>query len=98
MKKSAYLVNVARGAVIDQVALKNALVDNKILGAALDVFEDEPLTGSVSDEIMDLANLPNVIATPHIGASTSEAFVKLGDQIIDSIRTFLDGSPVNLVN
>jgi D-3-phosphoglycerate dehydrogenase len=98
MKRSAYLVNVARGAVVDQTALKTALQGSKILGAALDVFEGEPLSGKVSDEIRDLANMPNVIATPHIGASTSEAYVKLGDQIIEIIKAFQEGSPINLVN
>ncbi len=67
MKKSAYIINTSRGAVIDEEALYHALKDGTIAGAALDVFEEEP------PKNLDLIRLPNIICTPHIGAQTSEA-------------------------
>ncbi|MGD1836762.1 MAG: D-2-hydroxyacid dehydrogenase [Nitrososphaeraceae archaeon] len=67
MKKSAFFINAARGDIVDENALYNALVNNQISGAGLDVFEVEPPTNS------KLVQLPNVICTPHIGAQTKEA-------------------------
>ena len=65
MKSSAYLINVARGGIVDETALYNALKDGTIAGAALDVFAEEPTTDS------PLFTLPNVVVTPHLGASTA---------------------------
>jgi D-3-phosphoglycerate dehydrogenase len=67
MKKTAFIVNTSRGQIIDEKALYEALVDRKIAGAALDVFEIEPPTNRM------LIELPNVICTPHIGSQTREA-------------------------
>lgn len=67
MKKTAYIINTSRGAVIDEQALYKALKEGKIAGAALDVFEVEPPTNN------ELVKLPNVVCTPHIGAQTVEA-------------------------
>ena len=67
MKKGSYIINVSRGGVIDEEALKEALDSNHLAGAALDVYEVEP-----PDDLI-LIESPNLIATPHIGASTSEA-------------------------
>jgi hypothetical protein len=67
MKSSAYLINVARGGIVDETALYNALKEGTIAGAALDVFAEEPTTNS------PLFSLPNVVVTPHLGASTVEA-------------------------
>ncbi len=71
MKKSAYLINTARGAIVDEVGLEKALKEHKIAGAAIDVFEVEPKTDSV------LANLDNVVLTPHTASFTKETFIKM---------------------
>jgi D-3-phosphoglycerate dehydrogenase len=67
MKNTAYIINTSRGAVIDEDALYEALKNNKIAGAALDVFEEEP------PKNLELIRLQNIICTPHIGAQTREA-------------------------
>jgi D-3-phosphoglycerate dehydrogenase / 2-oxoglutarate reductase len=85
MKPSAYLVNVARGGLVDEDALAEALRDGVIAGAALDVFASEPLTGS------PLFDLDNVVVTPHLGASTREAQDKAGVQIAQAVNLALAG-------
>ena len=85
MKKSAYLINTSRGAVIDEQALYNALKDGKIAGAALDVFEVEPPTNNA------LVQLPNVVCTPHIGAQTYEAQELAANVIAEKIIQILKG-------
>jgi len=82
MKKSAILINVARGGVIEESALKKALITNTIAGAAFDVFTQEPPKDS------ELLNLPNFLATPHIGGSSKEAILAMG-------RTAIKGLSVN---
>ena len=98
LKPTAYLVNVARGAIVDQEALMQALRGHKIAGAALDVFADEPLVGEPNDQIVQMSKLPNVIATPHIGYNTQETTVRLGEEIYANIVACMDGRPQNLVN
>jgi len=88
MKKTAYIVNVARGGLIDEDALADALSDNVIAGAGLDVFVNEPPTGS------KLLGLPNIVVTPHLGASTDEAQEKAGVSVAKSVRLALDGELV----
>ena len=84
MKKTAHIVNTSRGGVIDEEALHNALKDGNLESAALDVFEIEPATGN------KLTNLPNFIATPHIGAQTKEAqslaAIVIAEKIIQLLR------------
>ncbi len=93
MKPTAYLINCARGEVVDEAALYDALSQKKIAGAALDVFYKEP----PSDR--RLLELPNLIATPHLGASTVEAQETVGLEIAAQVRDFLKtGIPQNAVN
>ncbi|AWB86806.1 phosphoglycerate dehydrogenase [Mycetocola zhujimingii] len=88
MKPTAYIVNVARGGLIDEDALYDALLDGKIAGAGLDVFVSEPPTND------KLLSLPNIIVTPHLGASTGEAQEKAGVSVAKSVRLALGGELV----
>ncbi|HEV7956586.1 MAG: serA [Microbacteriaceae bacterium] len=88
MKPTAFIVNVARGGLIDEDALHRALTSGTIAGAGLDVFVQEPPTGS------PLLDLPNVIVTPHLGASTDEAQEKAGVSVAKSVRLALSGELV----
>lgn len=82
MKDGAYIVNCARGGVIDEEALIEALNLGKINGAGLDVFENEPKPNT------ELVNNPKVCVTPHIGGSTEEAQGRIGEEIVDIIEEF----------
>jgi D-3-phosphoglycerate dehydrogenase len=94
MKPGVRLVNCARGGLVDDVALVDALRSGHIAGAALDVFADEPLP---SDS--PLRDLPNVVLTPHIAASTVEAQRDVGTQIVDQVLAALRGEDFrNAVN
>lgn len=88
MKKSAFVVNVARGGLIDEDALYTALTTGEIAGAGLDVFVSEPPTDK------KLLDLPNVVVTPHLGASTDEAQEKAGVSVARSVRLALGGELV----
>ena len=88
MKPSAFIVNVARGGLIDEDALYRALSTHAIAGAGLDVFVSEPPTGS------PLLALDNVVVTPHLGASTNEAQEKAGVSVARSVRLALSGELV----
>ncbi|MHB9034119.1 MAG: phosphoglycerate dehydrogenase, partial [Anaerolineae bacterium] len=94
MKPTAFIVNCARGGIIDEADLKTALEAKVIAGAALDVFESEPVTD------MELIGLPSLIATPHLGASTIEAQESVSLDVAQSVVDVLEGrmpsSPVNL--
>lgn len=93
LKPGARLLNVARGGIVDEEALYEALVSGHLAGAALDVFEEEPLTES------PLFKLDNVIVTPHLGASTAEAQVAVALEVARDIVRCLRGEPVlNAVN
>jgi D-3-phosphoglycerate dehydrogenase len=85
MKPTALLVNVARGGIVDEQALHDALVSGRIAGAALDVYGQEPCTGS------PLFELDNVTPTPHLGASTSEAQDRAGVTVVEAaLKTLFD--------
>jgi len=88
MKPTAFVVNVARGGLINEADLHDALVAGTIAGAGLDVFVSEPPTGSA------LLGLPNIITTPHLGASTDEAQEKAGVSVAKSVRLALSGELV----
>ncbi len=93
MKKSAYLINVSRGSVVNQKALIDALNNGKIAGAALDVFETEP---TVPKELLQLSN---VVLTPHIGSSTIETRVAMAKESARKVIKTLKGHiPDDLVN
>src|SRR6266705_2294420 len=93
MKKGARLINTARGELIDEAALAEALKSGKLAGAAVDVFAEEPPKNS------PLVGLPNVIATPHVAGSTTEAQEEVGTQVAVQIKDYLaDGIIRNAVN
>ena len=97
LKKTAILINVGRGAVIDQQALIKVLRENLIFGAGLDVFEDEPLLGKPNGDIVTLANLPNVIATPHNAFNTEQTIQRLGAELYENIQSCIEGKPIHVV-
>lgn len=97
LKSSAILVNVGRGAVIDQSYLIELLRERKIRGAGLDVYDGEPLAGVPNETIVELATLPNVIATPHIAYNTFEINDKQGAEILANLKACIDGNPINIV-
>jgi phosphoglycerate dehydrogenase-like enzyme len=99
MKSSAILINVSRGPVVDQTALLNLLKTNKIAGAGLDVFVDEPHQGEgISSEILELVNLPNTICTPHIAYSTTDARDNRVIELLNNIEAIRTSRLVNCVN
>lgn len=92
MKKSAILINTARGAVIDEIALTECLKNKAIRGAALDVFEKEP---HITEE---LYTLDNVVMVPHIGTATIDGRIAMGKEALTNILNFFAGHPTNIVN
>jgi D-3-phosphoglycerate dehydrogenase len=95
MKPAAYLINTARGGIIDETALHAALVSGKLAGAGLDVFEQEPPPKGHS-----LFELPNVIMAPHVAGVTREAVDRMSEQTARNILSALDGAPIrqNVIN
>lgn len=93
MKPTAYLINTARGSIVDEKALIEVLTNNKIAGAGLDVFEEEPI-----QQNNPLLALENVILTPHIAFKTEEALVRRAETTIQNIRDFTDDIKGNRVN
>ncbi|MFI9269590.1 D-2-hydroxyacid dehydrogenase family protein [Kitasatospora sp. NPDC052896] len=89
MRRSAYLVNTARAAIVDRSALLTALTEGWIAGAGLDVFETEPLP---ADD--PLRTLPNVLATPHLGYVTQANYRTYFPEVVADIAAFLAGSPI----
>ncbi len=87
MKRSAILVNLARGGVVDEDALYDALAQQRIFGAALDVFEQEPPVGH------RLFTLPNFLGTPHIGAGTIDSREQTAVTVVEQLLDYLGGKP-----
>ncbi len=93
-KRGVRIINCARGGLLDEIALANALQDRHVAAAALDVFEIEPLPND-----SPLRSAPNLVLTPHLGASTAEAQESVGIEIAQSIRAaLLEGTIRNAVN
>jgi (S)-sulfolactate dehydrogenase len=87
MKSGAILINAARGGVVDEATLVNALNTGKIAGAALDVFETEPLTAEAAETFR---GAPNLILTPHIGGVTEESNTRVSAMIADKVAAHLN--------
>jgi D-3-phosphoglycerate dehydrogenase len=95
MKATAYLINTARGGIVEEPALYAALVSGKLAGAGLDVFEQEPPPHGHS-----LFELPNVIMAPHVAGVTREAVDRMSEQTARNLLSALDGEPIrqNVIN
>ncbi|HSQ25455.1 MAG TPA: D-2-hydroxyacid dehydrogenase [Pyrinomonadaceae bacterium] len=94
MKRNALLINSARGALVDEAALIEALRSGRLAGAGVDVLREEP--PRQGNPLLDL-DLPNLIITPHVAWASNEAVQALADQVIDNIEAFVSGTPQNLL-
>ncbi|WP_315919187.1 D-glycerate dehydrogenase [Mesorhizobium sp. SP-1A] len=88
MQPTAYIVNTARGDIIDEDALIKLLQEDKIAGAGLDVYENEP---ALNARLLKLAAKGKVVLLPHMGSATLEGRIDMGEKVIINIRTFIDG-------
>jgi lactate dehydrogenase-like 2-hydroxyacid dehydrogenase len=86
MKSSAFLINTARGDVVDETALANALANGLIAGAGLDVYANEPQVPEA------LATMDNVVALPHLGSATTETRTEMGMRVVDNLKAFFAGA------
>jgi glycerate dehydrogenase len=94
MKPSALLINTARGGLVDEAALAQALRDGVIAGAGVDVLIEEP---PPADNVLLHLELPNFILTPHVAWASAQAMQALADQLIDNIEAYAAGRPNNVV-
>jgi glyoxylate reductase len=88
MQPTAYIVNTARGEIIDESALIAMIEKGRLAGAGLDVFEHEP---AVNPKLVKLAEKGRVVILPHMGSATIEGRIEMGEKVIINIRTFFDG-------
>ncbi len=88
MRRSAFLINTARGDIVDEAALVEALADGTIAGAGLDVYEREP---AVTPELL---KMENVVLLPHLGSATQETRVAMGQRAVENLRLFFTGAPL----
>jgi len=88
MQPTSYIVNTARGDIIDEAAMIQCLRDGKIAGAGLDVYENEP---AINPKLIKLAREGKVVLLPHMGSATIEGRIEMGDKVIINIRTLFDG-------
>jgi lactate dehydrogenase-like 2-hydroxyacid dehydrogenase len=88
MRRSAFLINTARGDVVDEAALVEALSDGTIAGAGLDVYEREP---QIAPELL---TMENVVLLPHLGSATQETRVAMGQRAVENLRLFFSGAPL----
>jgi phosphoglycerate dehydrogenase-like enzyme len=93
MKKTAYLVNTSRGPIVDETALLKALEEKRIAGAAIDVYDQEPLPKD-----HPFRKLDNMVITPHVGFVTEDAYRTYYPDTIEDVLAFLDGKPVRVLN
>jgi len=93
MKRTAYLVNTARGAIVDETALVRVLQERAIAGAALDVFVEEPLPPN-----HPLLKLDNVVLAPHLGWPTDSGFEGFAENSVNNILDYLEGKPTRVIN
>jgi phosphoglycerate dehydrogenase-like enzyme len=91
MKSGTYLINLARGGVVDEHALHQALVAGRLRGAALDVHKEEG-----EGKISPLAGLPNVILTPHIGAGTVDSQREIGHRVVEILDAYIANQAVEV--
>ena len=98
MKKTAYLINISRGRVVDEDALIDALREGRIAGAGLDVYTEEPPISEPNPR-SELLSMPNVVLTPHIGTATRELRIEMAQIVADNILAVIEGRrPPNVVN
>jgi lactate dehydrogenase-like 2-hydroxyacid dehydrogenase len=88
MRRSAFLINTARGDIVDEAALVEALADGTIAGAGLDVYEREPAMAP------ELLTMENVVLIPHLGSATQETRIAMGQRAVENLRLFFAGSPL----
>ena len=93
MKPGAYLLNTARGGIVDEDALHTALKDNRIAGAALDCFVDEPVT-----KPHRFSELDNVLLAPHLGYATGDALRNFFADSVKNVAAWMQGEPINVLN